>query len=72
MIDGCDSGVPNTMFDDGCIISDQIADLASDSTRHGKFTSGVSHLINDLKKDGVITGEEKGAIQSCAGQADIH
>jgi hypothetical protein len=31
----------------------------------------VAHLTNDLKKDGFISGREKGAIQSCAAQADI-
>jgi len=33
--------------------------------------SGASHLLNDLKKAGMISGNEKGAIQSCAAQSDI-
>jgi hypothetical protein len=28
-------------------------------------------VTNDLKKAGTITGQQKGAIQSCAAQADI-
>lgn len=71
VIDGCDSGVDNELFDDGCTISDNITELADSSTSHGSFTSAVSHLTNELKKDGVISGKQKGAIQSCAGQADI-
>lgn len=70
-IDGCDSGVANTTFANGCRISDQINDCAVAATNHGSFASCVSHLLNDLKKDGVITGSDKGAIQSCAGGASI-
>jgi hypothetical protein len=70
VIDGCDSGVPNILFDDGCTISDNIAELARSATNHGKCASAVSHYTNDLKKDGVISGKQKGAIQSCVGQAD--
>lgn len=71
VIDGCDSGVPNTLFDNGCSLSDLIADLAAGATNHGRFTSAVSHLMNDLKEAGLITGQQKGAIQSCAAGAAI-
>jgi hypothetical protein len=40
-------------------------------SNHGQFVSCVSHMTNDLKKAGTITGQQKGAIQSCAAQADI-
>ena len=66
VIDGCDSGVANTLSSEGCTISDEIAKLSSDSTNHGKFVSAVAHYTNELKKDGVISGQQKGAIQSCA------
>jgi hypothetical protein len=71
VIDGCDSGVPNTLSSEGCTIFDNIAKYASDAANHGSFVSAVAHYTNDLKKDGVITGKQKGATQSCAGQADI-
>lgn len=70
-IDGCDSGVPNTVFADGCRISDQINDCAVAASNHGGFVSCVAHLGNKLKKDGVITGAQKGAMQSCASSASI-
>jgi hypothetical protein len=70
-IDGCNSGVPNTTFTTGCRISDQINDCAVGAGNHGGFVSCVSHLTNDLKKNGVISGAQKGAIQSCAGGARI-
>ncbi|MFC2172021.1 hypothetical protein ACFLU6_05240 [Acidobacteriota bacterium] len=38
---------------------------------HGQFVSCTSHVTNDLKKQDYITGADKGAIQSCAAQADI-
>lgn len=71
VIDGCDSGVDNSLGADGCTISDLIGECAEGVRNHGQFVRCVSHLTNDLKKAGVITGAEKGAIMSCAGQADI-
>ncbi len=71
IIDSCDSGVANTVFNNGCRISDLIADCAEGATNHGNFVSCVAHLTNSLKKNGTITGAQKGAIQSCAGGASI-
>jgi hypothetical protein len=71
VVGGCDSGVPNTFFLDGCTISDLVAHVAADAGNHGSFVSGVSFVTNDLKKKGVITGAQKGAIQSCAARAAI-
>ena len=71
VIDGCDSGVGNSVNSDGCTISDLIAQIADSSTNHGKFVSGVSKLLNGLKKSGEISGSDKGSIQSCAASADI-
>jgi hypothetical protein len=71
VIDGCDSGVPNFLLTTGCTVSDEIAKCAAGARNHGGFVSCVSHFTNALKKAGIITGAQKGAIQSCAGQADI-
>jgi hypothetical protein len=72
VIDGCDSGVANTVLSNGCTILDEIAKCGTDSRNHGQYVSCVSHLTNDLKHDGVLTGREKGAIQSCvASDVDI-
>jgi hypothetical protein len=71
IIAGCDSGVENLLFEDGCTMSDLIAECADGANNHGKFVSCVSHLTNDWKNQNLISGEEKGAIQSCAAQADI-
>ena len=73
IIDGCDTGVPNVVVDEDslCTISDLMADCAAQATNHGDFVSCVAALTNSLKKAGVITGAQKGLIQSCAAQAEI-
>jgi hypothetical protein len=71
VIDGCNAGVPNTLFPSGCTISDLVVECAEDASNHGQFVSCISPVTNDLKKAGTITGQQKGAIQSCAAQADI-
>jgi hypothetical protein len=60
------TGVPNRLFSNGCTITDLIANIQDDAKNHGQFVSGVAHLTNDLKSAGLITGAEKGAIQSAA------
>lgn len=64
VIGGCDSGVPNTVFANGCRISDGIAACADGAGNHGAFASCVAHYGNTLKKNGTITGAQKGAIQA--------
>jgi hypothetical protein len=71
VIAGCDSGVPNTVLPSGCTIADLIAACAEGARTHGQFVRCVSHVTNDLKNAGTITGQQKGAIQRCAAQADI-
>jgi len=71
VIDGCDSGVANLLLASGCTISDLIADCAAASDNHGQFVSCVSQLTNDLKREGLISGREKGALQRCAARADV-
>ncbi len=71
VIDGCDSGVSNTLSPSGCTISDLVTKCAEGARNHGGFVSCVAHLTNDLRNAGIITGRQKGAIQSCAAHADI-
>jgi hypothetical protein len=67
VIDGCDSGVPNY----GGAISALIAECQDGAASHGEFVSCVAELTAELKKHGVLTGKEKGAIQSCAARSSI-
>ena len=76
VIGGCDTGVNNLFVNNlldvnGCTIADQIDECAEGASNHGDFVSCVANLTNNLKKAGIITGQEKGKIQSCAAQADI-
>jgi len=64
-IGSCNSGVPNTLFTTGCTISDLIRGCSVGARNHGAFASCVSHLTNDLRNGGIISGAQKGAIQSC-------
>jgi hypothetical protein len=71
VIGNCDSGVVNQLQANGCSLSDRIAEIAAGARNHGQFVSQVAHFTNQLVADGIITGSEKGAIQSCAAQARI-
>ncbi|MDQ3665437.1 MAG: hypothetical protein M3410_02350 [Acidobacteriota bacterium] len=71
VIDGCVSGVPNTLFTTGCTISDLITQIAANSRNHGQFVSSIAHLTNELKKAGLITGDQTGAIRRCAARASV-
>lgn len=71
VIDGCNSGAPNVVEGDGCTFSDTIAQIAAQARNHGQFVSRVAGYANRWKKAGLITGQQKGAIQSCAAQAAI-
>ena len=70
-VGSCNSGVPNTLFTNGCTISDLIGKIAAQSKNHGAFVSGVAHLTDELKSMGLFKGAAKGAIQSCAAGAAI-
>ena len=70
VIDDCDTGVPDQIYN-GKLITEWIDDCAKGAKNHGKFLSCVAELTNNLKKAGLITGAEKGAIQNCSAHADI-
>ncbi|MDY7095318.1 MAG: PA domain-containing protein [Acidobacteriota bacterium] len=71
VIDGCDSGVTNTLLADGCSITDLILACADGAGNHGAFVSCAAQVGNDLKRAGVISGRDKGQIQSCAASSSL-
>ena len=71
VIGGCDSRVANQLQSSGCTFSDRIGEIAAGANNHGQFVSRVAQFTNQLRADGIITGSEKGAIQSCAARAAI-
>jgi hypothetical protein len=68
-IGGTDTSVANVLFASGCTIADLINNEAAGATNHGGFVSGVAHLLNSLKKAGIISGKDKGIIQSAAARS---
>jgi hypothetical protein len=70
VIDGCNSGVSNTTFGDGCRITDQIAACEASAANHGAFVSCVAHLTDAYRQGGVISGADRGEIGRCAAQAN--
>ena len=71
VIDGCNAGVPNTVFPSGCTIADFMAACAEGASTHAQFVSCVADVTNGLKKAGTLTAQQKSAIQSCAAQAEL-
>lgn len=64
----CDSGAPNLAFEGGCTLTDRLLALRPGARNHGAFVSEAGKLLNQLRSEGLLTGEEKDAIQSCVGQ----
>jgi hypothetical protein len=62
-IGGCDSNAPNVVFPNGQTLMDRIAAITA--SNHGQFSSALSAITNEAKALGLITGAEKGSIQSC-------
>lgn len=65
------TSVPNSLFNDGCTIADLIAEQAARSANHGQFVSAVAKLTNDLVRQGVLSGTQKGILQRSAAKAAI-
>jgi hypothetical protein len=61
--------------DAGCSLTEVLADGLDNceaiAKNHGKYVSCVAHLTNFYKKQKLLTGAQKGQIQSCAAQSDI-
>jgi hypothetical protein len=71
VIDGCDTGVPNQVFDTGCTMAEVLLDCALTATNHGDYVSCVTDLVNGWKAAGLVTGREQGEIVRCAARADL-
>lgn len=66
VLGGIDTGVANVVFPGGCTSADQIAAIKAGAGTHGAYVSGVAALTNTWKDASLITGREKGAVQSAA------
>ena len=70
VIGSVDSGVPNRALAGICTINDHILDTETWDS-HGQFMDHVSEIAQLLKKEGVITGNERGAILKAAAQSGV-
>jgi hypothetical protein len=65
IIKGCDAGVTNVVFPDGCTMSDLLGECYANSTNNGQFVSCGEHYINDWYNIGLITNAERRDIKTC-------
>ena len=70
IIGECDTGVVDRLHE-GTLISERIEECAAKAKNHGQFVRCIRDLMNKLEKAGVISGKEKGAIQSSAAKAKL-
>ena len=71
IIGGNNSGVPNTLFTNGCTVKDFVNQCAAGAKSHGGFSSCVAGLGNALLSNGIITSAQKDALQAAAAKARI-
>jgi hypothetical protein len=69
-IEGCETGVTNTFFANGCSVQDVVNQCGASAATHEDYTSCVTHFTNALKA-GLITNKQKATVQKCAARADI-
>lgn len=69
IVDVCETGVVNRVMPNGCTLTDQVRACRASVRNHGEFVSCVAAFTNTLQKSDLITGQEKGQIQSCAAQS---
>jgi hypothetical protein len=69
VIGGENTGVPNTLFANGCTIKDLVNRCAAGARNHGDFVSCVAQVGGGLVQGGALSGAQKGAIQGAAAHA---
>ena len=72
ILGSCNTGTADVVLSNGASLGEQarvwFRECAEGARNHGRFVSCVSHVTNAAKKSGLITGAQKGALQTCAGQ----
>lgn len=70
-IDGCDSGVDNIAVGNGAYMMDILNYCAENAGNHGEYVSCVNYYANEWKAAGLISGNEKASIGSCASGSSL-
>jgi hypothetical protein len=71
IIADCDSGVHNTLFDDGCTMTDLIYQCADNTNDEAAFLDCVNNNAKSWKNSRLINAKEKGNIVSCSSQSGL-
>ena len=75
VVGACTISGLDTILPTGCslteAISEDLDECALNASNHGKYVSCVAKVTNALKKQKIITGAQKGKIQSCAAKSDV-
>ena len=72
-VDDCNTGILNRVINPATggtleqFVTSLVDSCTAGASNHGDIVSCVSHGLNDAKGD-IITGQEKGAINSCTAQ----
>jgi hypothetical protein len=69
VIGGIDTGVPNLLLPNGCTVKDLELACAAANPEHGHYVSCVGEVGKALRDAGLVTGEQRGALQSAAGRS---
>jgi len=70
LIGSCDSGVPNFVLPNGCNVLEVISSCGA-PTAHGRFVSCVTQKTAELVAAGVLTREQKRAIDLCTASSRV-
>jgi hypothetical protein len=65
------TGIPNTVDENGCSIQDLVLSVEDDAKNHGAYVSGIGKLSSDLVRAGRITAAQGKALQTGAAKSDI-
>jgi hypothetical protein len=77
LVGECDSGVPNTIDENGCSLADKLglsealAGAAAGAKNHGLFVKAMGAYLTLQVTTGVIDWEQRAAIMTCVGSAKL-
>ena len=66
LLNGRNTGVPNRGLGAGCTMTDTLLAARAAASNHGGFVSAVAHITNEWKTAGLITAQQRAAIQVTA------
>lgn len=69
VVEASDTGVGNLLLSTGCTLQDLVNGASSGN--HGDYVSSITHLVNALRDQGIITNEERKAIHGAAARSDV-